>query len=715
MTSIACSRPLWVASSVVSLAFLLSGCGAGENTSSDGNGTEAPGPGGAEGTGGNGNGGSSSGGAATGGANTGGVSIGGTSGTGGDDTGGAAATGGAATGGASSAGGTETGGVANGGAAGSGSGGEEPSDTGGASTGGVTATGGNDTGGTNGTGGEATGGTSSGGTGGGPALEPCATVGELGCSEEPPEQKLVCVAGFWTPNGSCAAGETCDPATGSCATISTECAGRQPGDRYCAGDELFECGPRLISSQLVESCLGLCDGDGPSPFCVAPVCGDGKQNQLAEECDDGGVPMASCVACQLVLESAHIVQLSSGGEHNCVLDNLGRVKCWGENGVAGKLGLGDTSHRGDNPNEMTALPFLDFGAGRTVKTLAVGLHHNCAILDDDSLKCWGAGGDGALGIGPSDNKGDAPNEMGSALPSVNLGAGRTAKTVAVGDFHTCAIADDDSLRCWGNNATGQLGQGNTTRLYAPPASPVYLGAGRTARAVSAGTSHTCALLDDFTVKCWGENGNGQLGIGDNGDRGLTWNQMLGLPTVSLGTGRTAKAISAGSYHSCALLDDDTIKCWGHNAYGQLGQGDTVQRGDAASELGDNLPIVALGSGRTTREVVTYDAYGTCALLDDFSVKCWGDNIWGQLGQGNTATRGDQANELGDNLPAINLGTSRTAQAIATGRYHVCALLDDDSVKCWGINSFGELGIGSTATRGNAAGQLGDNLLPLPLP
>ncbi len=700
MTSIACSRPFGLASSVVSLVLVLSGCGAGESTGSGGRSSEAPGPGGAGSTGGN-----NSGGAATGGANTGGVSSGGTSGTGGDDTGGAS-TGGASSTGGTGTGGTETGGVANGGAAGSGAGGEASGDTGGASAGGLTATGG-----TNGTGGEA----NSGGTGGGATLEPCATVGELACSEEPPEQKLVCIAGFWTPNGSCAVGETCDPATGSCATISSACAGKRPGDRYCEGDELFECGPRLLTSELVESCLGLCDDDGQGAFCVAPVCGDGKQNQLVEECDDGGVPTVACVDCRLNSESARVLQVSSGGEHNCVLDNLGRVKCWGENGVAGKLGLGDTNHRGDNSNEMTALPHLDFGPGRTVRTLAVGLHHNCAILDDDSLKCWGAGGDGALGIGPSDNKGDAPNEMGAALPTVNLGAGRTAKAVAVGDFHTCAIADDGSVKCWGNNTIGQLGQGNTTRLYAPPASPVYLGAGRTARAVSAGTYHTCALLEDFTVKCWGENGNGQLGIGDNGDRGLTWNQMLGLPTVSLGTGRTAKAISAGSYHSCALLDDDTIKCWGYNAFGLLGQGDTVQRGDAASEMGDNLPTVALGSGRTALEVVTYDAYGTCALLDDFSVKCWGENIWGQLGQGNTVTRGDQANELGDNLPAINFGTNRTARAIATGGYHVCAQLDDDSVKCWGINSFGELGIGSTATRGNAAGQMGDSLLPLPLP
>jgi hypothetical protein len=314
----------------------------------------------------------------------------------------------------------------------------------------------------------------------------------LASSEEPPEQKLVCIAGFWTPNGSCAAGETCDPATGSCATISSECAGKRPGDRYCEGDERFECGPRLLTSELVESCLGLCDDDGQGAFCVAPVCGDGKQNQLVEECDDandvttddciacesavcgdgyiqtgveecddGGVPTVACLDCRLISDSARVVQVSSGGEHNCVLDNLGRVKCWGENGVAGKLGLGDTNHRGDNPNEMTALPHLDFGPGRTVKTLAVGLHHNCAILDDDSLKCWGAGGDGALGIGPSDNKGDAPNEMGAAPPTVNLGAGRTAKAISAGSYHSCALLDDDTIKCWGYNAFGQLGIGST--------------------------------------------------------------------------------------------------------------------------------------------------------------------------------------------------------------------------------------------------------------
>ena len=130
------------------------------------------------------------------------------------------------------------------------------------------------------------------------------------------------------------------------------------------------------------------------------------------------------------------------------------------------------------------------------------------------------------------------------------------------------------------------------------------------------------------------------------------------------------------------MDDDSVKCWGGNYNGQLGLGDTNSRGDESNEMGDNLPAVNLGTGRTAKAIATGELH-TCALLDDDSVKCWGGNHRGQLGLGDTNSRGDESNEMGDNLPAVNLGTGRTAKAIATGGYHTCALLDNDSVKCWG--------------------------------
>jgi E3 ubiquitin-protein ligase HERC3 len=181
-----------------------------------------------------------------------------------------------------------------------------------------------------------------------------------------------------------------------------------------------------------------------------------------------------------------------------------------------------------------------------------------------------------------------------------------------------------------------------------------------------------------------------------------------LTIVDLGTGRTATAIASGSYYTCAILDNASVKCWGRNDQGQLGLGDSINRGDGANEMGDNLTIVDLGTGRTATAIAS-GALHTCALLDNAAVKCWGYSNYGQLGQGNTTTLGDNANEMGDNLPAIDLGTGRTATAIASRRFHTCVLLDNSAVKCWGFSSYGQLGQGNTNNLGDNANEMGDNL------
>ncbi|MSP25312.1 MAG: hypothetical protein EXR75_09145, partial [Myxococcales bacterium] len=234
------------------------------------------------------------------------------------------------------------------------------------------------------------------------------------------------------------------------------------------------------------------------------------------------------------------------------------------------------------------------------KAIAGGAFHTCALLSDDTVKCWGNNEYGQLGLGDTSNRGDGPNELGNALPAVLLGTGKTAKAIAVGDYHTCALLSDDTVKCWGYNYFGQLGLGDMSfRGIAPnqmgdalPAVP--LGTGKTAKAIGAGVDHTCALLNDDTVKCWGKNYDGQLGLGDMSHRGDGPNELGdALPAVLLGTGKTAKAIAAGYYHTCALFSDDTVKCWGNNLYGQLGLGDKSPRGDGPNEMGDALPAVLL--------------------------------------------------------------------------------------------------------------------------
>ncbi|XRB20465.1 EGF-like domain-containing protein [Pseudoscourfieldia marina] len=412
-------------------------------------------------------------------------------------------------------------------------------------------------------------------------------------------------------------------------------------------------------------------------------------------------------------------RLALGASFNCRVLSNNKAKCWGLNS-AGQLGYGDTIQRGDLPNTMgDNLPYVDLGTGRTIKQISAGATHTCAILDNDKAKCWGYNNNGELGYGDMNDRGDGPNEMGDNLPYVDVGTGRTVKQISAGSSYTCAILDNDKLKCWGYSYYGQLGYGDTMQRGDGPNEMgdnlpyVDVGTGRTVKQISAGSSYTCAILDDDKVKCWGSNGGGQLGYGDTTTRGDGPNEMGdNLPYVDVGTGRTVKQISADA-HTCAVLDNDKAKCWGSNGYGALGYGDTTTRGDEPNEMGDNLPYVDVGTGRTVKQI-SLDMH-TCAILDNDKVKCWGRNWDGQLGYGDKNDRGDGPNEMGDSLPYVDLGTGRTAVAIGTAycaaSAHTCAILDNDAMKCWGGGSYniGQLGYGDTTSRGDGPNEMGDNL------
>ena len=231
---------------------------------------------------------------------------------------------------------------------------------------------------------------------------------------------------------------------------------------------------------------------------------------------------------------------------------------------------------------------------------------------------------------------------------------------------------------------------------------------------TAGFAHSCFMSDNGSVKCWGKNNLGQLGLGDTSNRGDNSSEMGdNLTAIDLGSGRTATAIAAGNHHTCAILDNATIKCWGSNASGQLGLGNTSNRGDNSSEMGDNLPSVDLGSGRTAKAIATGDSH-TCAILDNASIKCWGSNASGQLGLGDDDNRGTESGEMGDSLTAVDLGSGITAKVIVAGGSHTCAILDNSSIKCWGANATGQLGLGNNDNRGDGSGEMGDILTAVDL-
>ncbi len=405
------------------------------------------------------------------------------------------------------------------------------------------------------------------------------------------------------------------------------------------------------------------------------------------------------------------VQIVAGSTHYCVRYNEGSVKCWGLNS-SGQLGYGDTVARGDSVNESGSnLPFVNLGTGRTAKYLAAGFTHTCAILDNDTLKCWGSNSTGQLGYGDTLVRGNAANQMGDSLPIVNVGTGRTVKKISAGSNSTCAILDNNTLKCWGYNLYGQIGRDNTTNAGNTAGSMgdtlavVNLGVGRTAKDVSQGLDHTCVVLDDNTLKCFGRNNRGQLGKDSTTALGDTAGEMAALTAINLGAGRTAVSVSAGYSHTCAILDNATAKCWGLGTTGQLGKDNTSTLGDAAGEMAA-LTAINLGFNPT---IINASRTRSCAMSAAGVTKCWGLNTSGQLAKGSTATLGDGAGEMAA-LAAINFGTSVTASTMASAWYSSCVITTNKRIKCFGSAANGALlNTSTTAHIGDAVGELGDGM------
>ena len=395
---------------------------------------------------------------------------------------------------------------------------------------------------------------------------------------------------------------------------------------------------------------------------------------------------------------------TSAAASTCAIMTDGSLKCWGNNS-SGQLGYDDTVNRGGNAGDMPALAAVNLGTGRTVKMVSTGSEVTCAVLDNGTLKCWGRNTFGQLGYDDTTDRGGNAGDM-AALGTVFLGAGRTAKAVSVADNFACAILDNGKLKCWGSNSYGQLGYDDTTYRGGNPGDMaalgyVDLGAGRTAVSVSTGGEVTCAVLDNGKIKCWGYNAHGQLGTDDSINRGGNPGDMAALNTINLGAGRTARAVATDGLSTCAILDTKQLKCWGYNGSGKLGSDDTTDRGGNSGDMAALAPV-NLGAGRTAVALSIFEH--TCVVLDNKSLKCWGGNDGGGLGQDDTVGRGGNPGDMAA-LDAVNLGAGRTAKTVDAGLDTTCAILDNDRLKCWGYNDYGQLGQNDTVDRGGFAGSM----------
>jgi alpha-tubulin suppressor-like RCC1 family protein len=305
---------------------------------------------------------------------------------------------------------------------------------------------------------------------------------------------------------------------------------------------------------------------------------------------------------------------------------------------------------------------VQFGAGGVAAAVALdaGSFHTCAVLQDGAVWCWGLNDSGQLGDGTRTSSATA-RPVSGVLGAVDVDGG---------GYHTCARFADGTLQCWGRNDQRQLGNAATTTDISTV--PVPVTGITTATAVTAGAFHTCALLGDGTVRCWGQNDFGQLGNGLISPIGSAPGAVTGLSGVV--------AIAAGGWHACALLNNGGVRCWGQNTYGALGDGTVV-----------SSPLPVAVSGLTTAVAIEAGIFHTCARLQDGSGQCWGRNEDGQLGNGTRTNSSVPTPVAGGITPA----------GLAPGAEHGCALFADGSLRCWGDNNFGQLGngspVGSTTT------------------
>jgi alpha-tubulin suppressor-like RCC1 family protein len=287
--------------------------------------------------------------------------------------------------------------------------------------------------------------------------------------------------------------------------------------------------------------------------------------------------------------------------------------------------------------------------------LSPGGTHTCSLAGDGALSCWGGNDRGQLGDGSSTRR-ESANRVAAPEPLAG---------VASGVSHTCAVSAGGTAFCWGSNGSGQLGDGSrTTRTR-----PVRVTTNERLTGIAVGASHTCGLGGSGALYCWGDNTHGQLGDGSRTSR---------TEPVRAGGNREFRRVVLGWTHTCGIGTDGVTYCWGRNDAGQLGNGGTTTRtAPTAVAGGHRFAALAAGSSHT------------CGIPGDGALLCWGQNSHGQLGTGADG---------GSAVPA-RVQTGEQFTAITAGGVHSCALTRDGAAFCWGRNIYGQLGDGTQEDRG----------------
>src|SRR6266702_2867509 len=357
------------------------------------------------------------------------------------------------------------------------------------------------------------------------------------------------------------------------------------------------------------------------------------------------------------------LDVAPGHDHTCAIDTTNQVWCWGSNAF-GELGNGTTND--------SSTPKLVKGLTGVV-SVAAGYFHACALLSTGRVWCWGDNGNGELGDGTT-TASDVP------VPTPL----EAATAIAAGAADTCAITSGGDLQCWGNNSVGQLGIGNFTDAHVPT-QVASLNSG--VQQVGLGEDYGCALADapGPTVVCWGDaDGYGQLGDGNFSEDLPSPTLAFGLLTPPAGGAGGPAQIGVGGHHACAVLTTAKVECWGHNLTGALGDGSTLDRAIPAPTIG--LPGPPHTAGGVSAGIMT-----SCAVTSGLGAACWGQMT------------GNGGGLLTDHTSAVAVSKVPPGEVSqVTAAYGGCALIRAGglatSLRCWGDNTWGELGDGTTTNR-----------------
>lgn len=340
--------------------------------------------------------------------------------------------------------------------------------------------------------------------------------------------------------------------------------------------------------------------------------------------------------------------------------------------------LGDET-RSMKTHENLNFPGSTVGSIHTLTALGASYDYTCVVLDNNEMKCWGSNYGAFLG-----NSVEGGNEY--TPVSVNDADSTTCCLTDVVETspdgrHNAAVTSSGDIYAWGEDYSGQIGHGHIScgGVCNQPHGPSVMPGSRTFVTVATGVWHTCAITEpDMALWCWGENDAGQLGTGDNADRNA--------PTqIELPQGRHPVAVNAGWASTCVILDNGTGMCWGKNDFGHLGDGTYNDRNQPTpiSVLPSNRSLVAMDLG----------AGHACGILDDGMVHCWGNGTFSNSSSGGRL--GDGTSTSSTYPRAVSLPADRTAISIDVGIDHTCAILNDSNAVCWGLNSLGQLGDGTT--------------------